>query len=173
MEDIPKMLTSLIALLNSFSKWTHDIGTIVFLPLMILLVAINVIFRYFFNYPLSWGEEMDGLLLFLVLFCSMTYTWDQKRHIRIELVYEHLKGRFRTIADIASGLTGIIFFGLIGYQSFKEIPYMIKTHETGEALEIPFWPFWIVMGFIGFVFALKLAIYILYQRKELERKTTD
>jgi TRAP-type C4-dicarboxylate transport system permease small subunit len=162
------MLDRLTSFLKSVSKSSHDVGTIVFLPLMTFLVALNVIFRYALNKPLAWGEEINGLLLFLVLFLSLTYTWDQKRHIRMEIFYVHLKGPMRSIADLASGITGIIFFGLLGIQSVRDIPYMIKTHEAGEELGIPLWPFRSIMAIISFIFVLKLFIYIFRQRKEIE-----
>jgi len=163
------MLNRLTGFLNRFSEWCHDLGTIVFLPLMTLLITLNVIMRYAFNAPLLWGDEMDGLLLFLVLFLSLTYTWDQKRHIRMEIVYVHLKGWMRSLADLASGITGIIFFGLLGIQCIRDVSYMIRTHETGEELAIPLWPFRIIMALISFVFVFKLIIYTLHGRKEMEK----
>ena len=167
------MLNRFTRFLNRFSEWCHDLGTIVLLPLMILIITLNVIMRYAFNAPLAWGEEMDGLLLFLVLFFSLTYTWDQKRHIRMEIVYVRLKGAWRSLADLASGITGIIFFGLLGIQCIRDIPYMIKTHETGEELGIPVWPFRVVMGLIALVFVIKLVIYTLYGRKEMEKEEVE
>jgi TRAP-type C4-dicarboxylate transport system permease small subunit len=140
---------------------------------MILIITLNVIMRYVFNAPLSWGEEMDGLLLFLVLFLSMTFTWDQKRHIRMEIVYVKLKGGMRSLADLASGITGIIFFGLLAVQCFRDIPYMVKTHETGEELGFPLWPFRIIMALISLVFVIKLIIYTIYGRKEMEKEKVE
>jgi len=164
------MLSRLTGFLNRFSERCHDLGTTVFLPLMILLITLNVVMRYVFNAPISWGEEMDGLLLFLVLFLSMTFTWDQKRHIRMEIVYVKLKGGWRSLADLAAGITGIIFFGLLGVQCIRDVPYMIKTHETGEELGFPLWPFRIIMALISIVFVLKLVIYTVYGRKGIEKE---
>ena len=165
------MLDHFTSFLKSVSQYSHDVGTIVFLPLMAFLVTLNVIFRYALNMPLAWGEEINGLLLFLVLFLSLTYTWDQQKHIRMEIFYVRLKSRMRLIADLASGITGIIFFGLLGIQSVREIPYMIKTHEAGEELGIPIWPFRAIMAIVSFIFVSKLLIFIFRERKEI--KTTE
>jgi TRAP-type transport system small permease protein len=159
--------------LNRFSERAHALGTIVFLPLMALLVTMNVIMRYVFNHPLGWGEEMEGLLLFLVLFLSMTFAWDQKKHIRMELVYVKLKGGKRSLADLATGITGIIFFGLLSVQCIRDIFYMIKTHESGEELGIPLWPFRLIMALISLVFVVKLISYTLRGRKELEKEEVE
>lgn len=164
------MLDRLTAFFNRFSEKAHDMGTIVFLPVMIFLITVNVVLRYAFNAPIAWGDEANGLLLFWVLFLSITYSWDQKKHIRMEIVYVHLKGRMRSLADLASGITGIIFFGLMGIQCIRDIPYMIRTNETGAELMIPLWPFRVVMALISFVFVFKLIVYVIRGRKEEEKE---
>jgi TRAP-type C4-dicarboxylate transport system permease small subunit len=165
------MLRQVTHFLNLLSRAGHDAGTQILLPIMIIIITLNVILRYIFNSPLSWGEEANGLLLFMVLFLSLTYTWDRNRHIRMEIVYARMKGGMRRVADIVSGLTGITFFGLMGIQSIRDIPYMIKTHETGEELIfIPLWPFRIVMAAISFIFIVKLIIYTFRSRAEIEEE---
>ncbi len=160
------MLDRIEAVFKSFSRWCHEFGTLLVLPVMAIIITVNVVMRYFFNAPISWGEEINGLLLFLVLFLSMTYTWDQKKHIRMELVYVHLKGRWRTLSDMITAITGIVFFGLLGLQCIFDIGYMIKTNETGEELHLPLWPFRAMAALISFVFVVKLIFYMVRGRHE-------
>jgi TRAP-type C4-dicarboxylate transport system permease small subunit len=164
------MLARWAVFFNRFSAKAHDAGTLIFLPLMIFLITLNVVLRYAFNAPLAWGDEVNGLLLFLVLFLSLTFTWDQKKHIRMEIVYALLKGRWRSLADLATGITGILFFGLMGIQCFRDIPYMIRTNETGEELAVPLWPFRVLMALISFIFVFKLVVYVIYGRKQEEKE---
>lgn len=157
----------LISFLTSFSKWCHEFGTLVALPLMAIIITADVILRYFFNSPLAWGEEVIGLLLFLVLMLSMTFAWDVNKHIRMELVYVRLGPKWRAISDVATGLSGIVFFGLLGIQSIRDIEYMLKTNEGSEILHIPFWPFRALLALISFVFVMKLIYYIAAGRKKI------
>lgn len=167
------MLNRLKTVFMGFSRWCHEFGILVVLPLMVLIITCNVAMRYFFNAPLPWGEEINGLLLFLALFLSMTYTWDQKKHIRMELVYVHLKGPWRALSDVLTALAGIVFFGLLGMQSIFDIGYMIKTNETGEELHIPLWPFRALAALISFVFVFKLIFYIVRGRHEEGEVVTE
>jgi len=160
------MLSRLAAALAVFSRWCHYGGTIVALPLMAFIISVNVFMRYFLNKPLAWGEELNGLLLFLVLFLSMTYTWDQKRHIRMELVYVRLRGRWRALSDWVTGISGIIFFGLLGVQCLVDAKYMIKTVETGEELPVSLWWFRALAALISLVFVIKLVFYLVRGRHE-------
>lgn len=131
-----------------------------------LVITCDVVLRYFFNAPLQWGEEVNGLLLFLSLMLSMTYAWDMNKHIRMELVYVSLKGWKRTVADVVSGLTGIVFFGCLGWQSWRDIEYMRKTHESTEVLNIALWPFRALLVLISLIFVVKLLHYVVVGRKE-------
>jgi TRAP-type C4-dicarboxylate transport system permease small subunit len=158
--------TAFVLFLKKFSKWCNDLGTLVVLPLMVLVITADVVLRYFFNSPLEWGEEINGLLLFLSLMLSLTYAWDMNKHIRMELVYLRLTGWRRAAADIVTGITGIIFFGALGWQSWRDIDYMRKTNESTETLHIPLWPFRALLVLISIVFVMKLVHYIFVGRKE-------
>jgi hypothetical protein len=61
----------------------------------------------------------------------------------------------------------------MGIQCLRDIPYMIKTHETGEELGIPVWPFRGVMALICLIFVFKLFVYTLHGRKEMEKEKVE
>jgi TRAP-type C4-dicarboxylate transport system permease small subunit len=159
------MFDRFMAVLSGFARVCHDIGTLVILPLMILVITSDVVLRYFFNAPLTWGEEANGLLLFMLLMLSMTYTWDLNKHIRMELLYVRLRGPWRAAADITTGITGGIFFGCLGWQSLNDIAYMRKTNESSEVLQLPLWPFRALLVVISIVFVSKLLHFVFVGRK--------
>jgi TRAP-type C4-dicarboxylate transport system permease small subunit len=167
------MTRRLVNFLKDFSRWCHDFGTLVILPLMVVIITADVVMRYFFNAPLAWGEEINGLLLFLALMLSMTYAWDMNKHIRMELLYVRLKGGWRALADITTGVTGIVFFGCLGLQSLRDIEYMRKTHESSETLEWPLWPFRALLVLISFVFVMKLVHYLFVGRRLAEAQPVE
>lgn len=160
------MATTFISLLKKFSEWCNDLGTLVVLPLMAVVITANVVLRYFFNSPLEWGEEFNGLLLFLLLMLSLTYAWDMNKHIRMELIYLRLTGWRRAAADIVTGICGVIFFGALGWQCWRDIDYMRATNESSETLHVPLWPFRALLVLISLVFVMKLVHYIFVGRRE-------
>lgn len=160
------MISSFVTFLRSFSQWCHNFGTLVVLPLVTVIITLDVAMRYLFNSPLQWGEEIYGLMLFLILMLSMTYAWDMHKHIRMELAYVRFGPRWRVVSDIVTGLTGMTFFGLLGVQSVRDIVYMINTNETTDILKVPLWPFRAVLALICLVFVMKLVHYVFAGRKE-------
>jgi len=161
-------MTRIIGFLDLLSLWTHKVGTIVLLPIMALIVGIDVILRYVFNAPLLWAHEVNGLLLLTFLLFSLIYCWDRGRHVRMEIFYTKFRGRIKAFADIVTGLTGLFIFAILSVQSFKDIPYMIMTNESGEELGLPLWPLKLLMALVGTLFIIKLVAYIVSILKEKE-----
>lgn len=147
--------------LERFSELCHSFGTLVILPIMIVVITANVLMRYFLNMPFVWGEELNGLMLFLLLVLSLTYTWDQGKHIRMEILYVNFPPRLRRVADVVAGITGIVFFGLLMIQCLKDMPYMMRTNETSEELELPLWPFRALLVLICAIFVIRLIHFVL------------
>lgn len=147
--------------LERFSEMCHAFGTLVILPIMVVVITLNVLMRYLFNMPFVWGEEINGLMLFLLLVLSLTYAWDQQKHIRMEILYVNFPPRLRRAADVLAGLTGIVFFGLLMVQCFRDMPYMIRTNEASEELGIPLWPFRALLALICAVFVVRLVRFVL------------
>jgi TRAP-type C4-dicarboxylate transport system permease small subunit len=156
-------LQLLDAALAAADVWSDRISTALFrvavkaaLPALMVVVTLDVILRYLFNSPLPWGRDVNGLLLLITIFSTLPHGWDQGYHIRMEVFYNRLAGRVRNLADVATGVSGILFFGFMGVQALRFIPYMAATGETGEDLLIPVWPFMAYMGFCSLVLAARL-----------------
>jgi TRAP-type transport system small permease protein len=123
----------------------HRVGTIVFLPAITFLVTIDVILRYVFNSPIWGSKEINGLFLSMVLFLSLSYCLDEKRHVQVELIYGRLRGKMRALADMIIAISCMLFAGLMGLHYISDLPYVFRTGESGEELGIPFWPIKIII----------------------------
>jgi TRAP-type C4-dicarboxylate transport system permease small subunit len=152
------MVGRIVSFFESLSLSLHKLGTIVFVSAMIFVITIDVILRYIFKTPLLWGKDADGLLLLIVFFASLSRCWDEKRHVHMEILYNRFKGRLKAFADMIAALTGLLFFGMLGFKSLEDIPYMIATNETKEFLPIPLWPFSAFMALCSFVLFFQLVI---------------
>ncbi|HJN42863.1 MAG: TRAP transporter small permease [Vicinamibacterales bacterium] len=116
------------------------------MPSLVVLVTLDVALRYLFNAPLQWGRDANGLLLLMTIFCALPHAWDRAYHIRMEVFYIRLSSARRRGVDVLSSVAGIIVFGLMAVQGARFVPFMIRTGETGEDLNLPLWPF---MGFLS------------------------
>ena len=156
-------LALLDAALEVVDIWSNRISLALFrvavdaaLPSLMAIVTLDVVLRYVFNSPLPWGRDVNGLLLLMTTFSALPHAWDRGYHIRMEVFYSRLQGRVRSLADVATGVAGILFFAMMGVQALRFTPYMAATGETGEDLLLPVWPFMAYMGFCSLVLAARL-----------------
>ena len=138
------------------SEWLYALGVYGALPALLGLVTVDVALRYFFNAPLQWSRDANGLLLLLTLFSAMPAAWDRGHHIRMEIFYLRFPPRPRLVADVLSALAGITTFGLLAVQAVLFAQYMAGTGETGEDLELGLWPFMVYIAICGAVFVGRL-----------------
>lgn len=138
------------------SAWLYALGVYGALPALLGLVTVDVLLRYFFNAPLQWSRDANGLLLLVVLFSALPAAWDRGHHIRMEIFYLRLPERWRVAADMLSALAGVAFFALLTVQAVAFTRYMAFIGETGEDLEAPLWPAMAFVAISGAVFVARL-----------------
>jgi len=146
---------------RSVSVFIHKLGSYIFLPAMACVVTIDVILRYVFNSPLLWSQEFNGLCLIIVFCASIVQCWSEGKHVSMKLFSRHFKGKMRLLSNALVALSGILFFGFLGFQTFKQILFMIETRETGEFLPIPFWPVRLFIVLCCLLFCIQLLIVLI------------
>jgi len=109
---------------------------------MMMLVFINVIFRYFINSPITWGEEVSVfLLMFIALFGAYVGIYEC-RMARITAIVNIVPIFWRKAFNLIAQFIIIyllIFLVVYGFQ-FISTPYML-TQKT-STLRLPMWIFY-------------------------------
>lgn len=118
----------------------RDIAAFVFLPLIVIVIAIDVIGRYFFSHPYQWSQEIATLALLLLFVGAIPFTTAADGHVRTETLYEKYPPRRRALADAVGALCGAVFMGVIAYWQFRDLPGMYGRGEGAEFIDLPYWP---------------------------------
>lgn len=121
-------------------KLLRDIAAFVVLPLIVIVIAIDVVGRYFFSHPFQWSQEVATLALLLLFVAAIPFTTASDGHVRTETMYEKYSSRARALTDAAGSVCGAIFMGVIAYWQFHELPGMVARGEGAEFVNIPYWP---------------------------------
>ena len=142
----------------ALSRRLHLAATLVALPAIAVIVGVDVMLRYVFNAPLTWSFEANELLLLVATFGAMPYVWTRNRHIRMEVLYRAMGGPARRLADFIAALAGGIFAVLLSYRMAAQIGTMIRDNESGEYLDVQYWPFSAFISFIGALMAVQFIL---------------
>jgi TRAP-type C4-dicarboxylate transport system permease small subunit len=121
-------------------KILRDIAAFVFLPLIVGVIAVDVVGRYFFSHPFQWSQEIATLGLLLLFVAAIPFTTASNGHVRTESLYEKYSPRTRALTDAVGALCGAAFMGVVAFWQFRELPGMYARGEGAEFIDIPYWP---------------------------------
>ena len=108
---------------------------------------------------LHWiGVYVGCPVLVVVLFASLPQVTQNRGHIQMDMLYRVMPRFFRQLCDALTGLCGLIFSGLLFYQSFKSTVEMYRWNERAEMIAIPYWPFALFAGLCGLILCLQFSI---------------
>lgn len=82
---------------------------------MTVVIFIHVIFRYVFNSPLQWSEEVSRFLTIWVTFGGSSYAFRKGAHVGVTAIVEAMPAHLKRVINIISKIMVILFFIIIGY----------------------------------------------------------
>jgi TRAP-type C4-dicarboxylate transport system permease small subunit len=136
------------------------------LVIMMLLTVADVLLRYAFRRPILGTVELTEYMMIPVVFLAIPWCAMKGAHAKIDLVIERLPPRVQAIFDSVSGLIGLFMISLICWQGLLESKNMWVSHIGADMLNVPTYPFYLIVGIGAFLFALVLLLYII---KNVER----
>lgn len=118
----------------------RDMAAFIFLPLIVIVIAVDVVGRYFFSHPFQWSQEVATLSLLLLFVAAIPFTTASNGHVRTESLYEKYPPRGVAVTDAVGALCGAVFMGVVAYWQFRELPGMIERGEGAQFINVPYWP---------------------------------
>ena len=112
---------------------------------MVLIVLLSVFQRYVLKSPLSFSEELVGLLLCSMLFLSIPYISSYEKHVKISLVVNLLSGKAKLFASVLSSLVMIIFCCWMLLETIPWMEFAIKLNLKTENSRLILYPWMAVI----------------------------
>ncbi|HSB71642.1 MAG TPA: TRAP transporter small permease [Candidatus Methylomirabilis sp.] len=98
--------------IQSVVRWV----VIVLMLVMTLTVSMQIVFRYVFNVPLGWSEEMARFAFVWVSFFGASALMRVREHINVTIFVERFPPRLQAVAGFIANLCALvcIYFFLVG-----------------------------------------------------------
>lgn len=121
---------------------------------MTVIIALNVVTRFVFNFTLSWGEQLARLLLVWTSFAGISWAGMINAHMRVtalSLAFKKNPGIFEAVYFLGDIVAVIYGF----YLSWQIFGVMMLVKNQGQVLSaLPLVPKWImylagVLGMAG------------------------
>ncbi|KHF39447.1 TRAP transporter small permease [Halalkalibacter okhensis] len=102
-----------------------------------LLIFVQVVLRYVFNYSLYWSEEVARYLIIWFIFIGSSIAVREKSHATVDLLLVYLPPVFKRILSVLGSVIAIIFFSFIIQSGIKTIENVVQFNNVTPALGIP------------------------------------
>ncbi len=96
---------------------------------MVLMITLDVFLRFVFNAPLPATLEMSQLFEPHVVFLPMAFALATGSHVRVSLITQHFRGRFRKVVEIFDFAVALVFFACFTYWGWLHFWASFKINE--------------------------------------------
>ncbi len=124
------------------------------LGLMVLLITLDVVLRYFFNRPIKGSYELIEFMMVALVFLGLAYTQTKKGHISITLLTVKLSPVQLSVIRSATNLLCLATFSIITWRCILQAETLRVDGITSDTLFIPNYPFMWVVVFGSFLLCL-------------------
>jgi TRAP-type C4-dicarboxylate transport system permease small subunit len=105
-----------------------------------LILAYEVVTRYFFNAPTIWAQETATYLYMWTMLAAASYTLQEGKHVHVDLLTERLPLRAKMLAEIVTSAIGLCFCAIVTIQAYQMIAATVHFGKVSATpLRVPLW----------------------------------
>jgi C4-dicarboxylate transporter, DctQ subunit len=119
--------------LNHFEEYVGVISLI----FTSLIVFVQVVLRYVFNYSLSWSEETARYLIVWFVFIGSSIAVREKAHATMDALVTYLPEKGKRIFSILANTISIIFCVILIWSGIKIVSGVIEFATVTPAIGLP------------------------------------
>ena len=117
------------------------------LAVMFVAFIVQIVFRYFFNFPIGWTSELSVITWLWLVLWGAAFVVKESEEIRIDLIHGAVGPRARRVMGIITGISIVVLYAASLPATVKYVSFM-KVEKTSY-LKIPFdWLFSIYVLFL-------------------------
>lgn len=137
--------------------------------IMVLVVFIQVIFRYIVNDSLSWSEELVRYMFMWQVWLGASLGMRINEHIRVDMFVKKLPRLGQCIMDIAVTIMILCFYAFLIWYGFLYLKDVIGKNMTSTALRLPLAVVYVSLPFGSVVITLRYIAELVRQIQRLFR----
>lgn len=109
----------------------------VLLGAMVILIFLQIIFRFVLNLPLRWTEETARYAMILLIYLSACSGVKKEKHIRIEAIHNALPQKAALVYWVISNIIWMLFNLVMIVYGINMAGYIYSTGQVSPVLHLP------------------------------------
>lgn len=126
---------------------------------MVVVVVLQVIFRYVLNNSLFWSEELVRYLLVWLTFLGASCAYHRGVHPGIDVLTSRLHGVWQNAMSVCVHLVSLVLFSVMIYHG-SLFAYFVRA-QISPALALPKWLIFSVVPLSGVLFFLHCLAFLI------------
>lgn len=94
------------------------------LGIMFVAFIVQIVFRYFFNFPIGWSSELTVVSWLYMTLLGAAFWLKESDEIRFDLLSGSLGPRGRRVLGIVVALAAVVLFGMALPATIKYVAFM-------------------------------------------------
>ena len=111
-------------------------GTVIAFGVMVVAAWLQVISRYFFNYPLGWTGELAQIMMFWFTFLAVGTLVRKRRLMKVDAFIIQFPRRAQLFISAVVNLASAVFLSWLWYLSLRLME--LASRQISTALHIPY-----------------------------------
>ena len=138
-------------------EWTCKVLSELALVVMLVLIAVDIVTRWVFNFSFEASDEVGGYMLVVITFVSLSACHVNRSFHEVEFVQAQLSDRGRSISQLIFGVLSLGACGLLAWQFAR---FELSSWRFGDVaptyLATPLWlpRLAMVLGMLALCFSL-------------------
>lgn len=130
------MLKRFAARIDAFSTALgRAVSLLIFV--MIAIIAIEVVSRYFFNRPTAWVQDFSGWLQVAYIFLGAPFALRRGYFVRVDVLYDRFSPRLKALVDVT--LSTVLFACFAAVLVWKGVDFAHQSYRMGEVSSSGMW----------------------------------
>ena len=108
------------------------------LAVLIVLTFLGVIWRYIFNSPFTWLEEVQTSCMVWIVFAAAGAAFRTGNHVAIEMIVDMMPKKMQKVMEWVISVVVVVVIGYLFMQSLGFIQVFLKSGRSTSMLKIPY-----------------------------------
>ncbi len=123
MKGLIKQIDGLNAFFGKLAAWSSI--------LLVFLVCVDVILRYFFNWSRVWMMELELYLFAIIFLLGGAYAFQKDQHVRVDVFYTNMSEKNKAIVNLIGGIFLLLPWCIIILYISQR--FFLKSWRIGES----------------------------------------
>lgn len=142
--------------LRIIDKFEEYVVVVLFV-ILILLCFLQVLFRFAFNFSLSWTEELSRFVFIFLVWIAAALAVKRDRHVRVEIIDLFVSKRVLGYIMTGVDIVWFSFIALVGVNAIDVAKEAMEIGQTSPALQAPMGLVYMMIPFSLFLMCIRIV----------------